>query len=186
MSAGRLRHRVRIGAVDLDADRPLDLLELGALERVADPPPDGLGGEELGQHDVGPHPPADLPERRLGHPGHRGQDEREGVRGGIGQLHGEKILGDRSLGNARQSCPSGAPVEPGVPPPRRTPMPPFIVLVLLALLRPARPRLRAVRSRRRLPRRLSGGRPGLRSRTTSRRSCATPGRPSGFGRSTAG
>ena len=104
---GRLRHGVRIGAVDLDADRPLDLLELGALERVADPPPDGLGGEELGQHDVGAHPPADLAERRLRHPGHRGQDERERVRGGIGQLHGKKILGDRTLGNARPRGPGG-------------------------------------------------------------------------------
>ncbi len=96
---GGLRHGVGIGAVDLDADRPLDLLELGALESVPDPAADGLGGEELGQHDVGPHPPADLAERRLRHPGHGGQEERERVRGGIGQLHGEKILGGGGLGN---------------------------------------------------------------------------------------
>ena len=94
---GRLRHGVGIGAVDLDADRPLDLLELRALERVPDAAPDGLRGEELGQHDVGTHPPADLAERRLRHPGHRGQDERERMRGGIGQLHGEKILGHERL-----------------------------------------------------------------------------------------
>ena len=44
---GRLGHRLGIGAVDLDADRALDVLELGALERIPDPAADGLGREEL-------------------------------------------------------------------------------------------------------------------------------------------
>jgi len=89
---GRLRHRVGIGAVDLDADGALDLLELGALQRGADPAPYGLGRQELGQHDIGPHSAADLPEGSLGHPRHRSQNEREIVRGSIGQLHGDKLV----------------------------------------------------------------------------------------------
>ena len=46
-----------------------------------------------------PPAPADLAKRGLGHPGHRSQDEREGMRGGIWQLHGKKILGGVGRGN---------------------------------------------------------------------------------------
>ena len=96
MRAGRLRHGVGIGAVDLDADGPLDRLELSALEGAPDAPPDGLGGQKLGQHDIGTHSPANLAERCLRDSGHRCQNQREGMRGGIGQLHGDKILGPRA------------------------------------------------------------------------------------------
>ena len=96
-----LGHGARIGAVDLDADRPLDLLELGALQRGADPPPDRLGRQELGQDDVRAHPPADLAVGRLGDAGHGREDEGKAVRAREGQLHGGKILGGRTGGNGR-------------------------------------------------------------------------------------
>jgi hypothetical protein len=95
----RLGHRSRIGAVDLDGDGPLALLEFGPLEGVADAAADRLAGQELGHDDVGAHRPADLPERGLRHPGHRSQDERERVRRREGQLHGSKILAACGSGN---------------------------------------------------------------------------------------
>src|ERR1041385_8361240 len=81
---GGAAHRLCIGAVDLDPDRPLDLLELGALERLPDAAADRLGGEKLRHEDVGAEATADLPERRLRHPGHGGEDQRDAVAGEIG------------------------------------------------------------------------------------------------------
>ena len=80
----RLRHRLRIGAVDLDADRTLTLFEISALQGATNPPADGLRAQELGQHDIGAHPAADLAERRFRYPGHGGQEERNAVLGRIG------------------------------------------------------------------------------------------------------
>ena len=74
---GRLRHRRGIGTVDLDADRPLARLELGALKRGADPAADRFGRQELRENHIRPHAAADLAERRLRHPGHGRQDEGE-------------------------------------------------------------------------------------------------------------
>jgi hypothetical protein len=68
-------HRLRVGAVDLHTDRPLDRFKLGAFERLPDPATDRLGGQELRHEDVRAESPADLPERRLRDPGHRGQDQ---------------------------------------------------------------------------------------------------------------
>jgi hypothetical protein len=89
----RLGHCVGVGPVDLDSDGSLDRLELRPLQGGADPAADRLGRQELGQHDVGPHSPADLAEGSLRHPGHGSQYERECVGGWIGQLHGDKLLG---------------------------------------------------------------------------------------------
>jgi hypothetical protein len=71
---GGLRHCARIGAIDLDTDGPLDSLELRPFQGGLDAAPYGLGGEELGQHHIGPHSPADLAKRRLGNPRHRSED----------------------------------------------------------------------------------------------------------------
>ena len=76
-----LRHGVGIRTVDLNSDRSLDLLELRPFERRPDPAADRFGGEELGEHEVRAHAPADLAEWRLGHSGHRRQNEREVGRG---------------------------------------------------------------------------------------------------------
>jgi hypothetical protein len=68
--AGRLGHCVWVRPVNLDSDRPLDGLELRALECGPDPAADRLRRQEFGQHDVGTHSPADLAERSLRHSGH--------------------------------------------------------------------------------------------------------------------
>jgi hypothetical protein len=72
---GRSSHCLGVGAVDLDSDRSFDRLEFAALEGLPDAAADRLGREELGHQDIGPEPAADLPERRLGHSGHGGQNE---------------------------------------------------------------------------------------------------------------
>ncbi len=79
-----LGHGVDVGAVDLDADRPLDFVELAAFQRPADAAANGLGVEELGQHHVGSHPPGDAAERRFRNPRHGGKKERHGRADGIG------------------------------------------------------------------------------------------------------
>ena len=78
----RLRHGRRVCPIDLHPDGALAGLELRPLQRGANAPPDGLRAQELGHEQVGPVAPADLAERRLRHPGHGGQDEREGASGG--------------------------------------------------------------------------------------------------------
>jgi hypothetical protein len=75
-----LCHGIRISPVDLDADGALDRLELGTLQRGPDPAPNGLRAEKLGEHEVGPHSPADLAERRLGYTRHGGENQRKRMR----------------------------------------------------------------------------------------------------------
>src|SRR4029077_1536722 len=89
---------------DLDADRPLALLEFGALERVPNPPADGLRREKLGQDHVGARRATDLAERRLGYSRHGRENQSEGMLGRIGQLHGVKILVDTPRGEGVGSC----------------------------------------------------------------------------------
>jgi hypothetical protein len=63
----RLRHGSRIGAEDLDPDGDALLAEAEVVVRAPVVPANPLGGDELGDHDVGPVTAAEPPERGLAH-----------------------------------------------------------------------------------------------------------------------
>jgi len=73
----RLRHRIRIGTVNLDSDRPFNRFELGTFQGRLNAAPNRLGRQKLGQHEIRAHSPADLAKRRLRHSRHRSKDEGE-------------------------------------------------------------------------------------------------------------
>ena len=89
-SARGLAHRLRVGAEDLHADRPLVGTEAQLVQRGLVLAADPLGGEELGDHDVRAELPAEPPERRLRHPGH-GAREYSGM--SWSTANGKRIFG---------------------------------------------------------------------------------------------
>jgi hypothetical protein len=88
----RLDHDRGIGAVDLDPDGPLPIVDLQLLQADAGVPDQPLGGDELGVDDVGAQPPADEPERLVGDVLHRRQQQRPVEAEGSDRDHSRKNL----------------------------------------------------------------------------------------------
>src|SRR5256886_6984878 len=90
---GGPRHDRGVGAIELDPDRALGVLEAHVREQRGDPPRHPYGGDELRHHDVRPEAAAQQPEGRLRHAGHRGQEERYVGRDAGGELHAQQRNG---------------------------------------------------------------------------------------------